>query len=119
MNSFERLFAGALLVAVMAMPAYAQTQPTKPVMGSTPSASEKTNAELAADAVVDPDAVTDGEAKDDDVTIEDSAILPSAGGHEASRAPSMELDCEKNPEDCVEELDSDSPGPTLSTPLRQ
>jgi hypothetical protein len=116
MSSFERLFAGALLVAVMAMPAYAQTPPTKPVPSFTPSGtSAPTNAELAADAVVDPDALTDGEATDDDVTIEDSAILPSAGGHEASRAPSMDLDCEKRPEDCVEPLTSDSPGPTLST----
>jgi hypothetical protein len=113
MSSFERLFAGALFVAVMAMPAHAQTQPAKPITGSAPSStSAPTNAELA----VDVDAVTDGEAVDEDVTIEDSAILPSAGGHEESRAPSMELDCEKQPEDCVAPLTSDSPGPTLSTP---
>lgn len=132
MNSFERLFAGALLGAVMAMPAYAQTPPAKPVTGSAPTSdsapantsaptgtSAPTNAERAVDGMADPDAVTDGEAVDDDVTIEDSAILPSAGGHEESRAPSMELDCEKNPEDCIEDLDSDSPGPTLSTPVRR
>jgi|GEM_PF-5613219 len=138
MNSFERLFAGALLGAVMAMPAYAQTPPAKPVTGSAPTSDSApantsaptnirtqtntiapTNAERAVDGMADPDAVTDGEAVDDDVTIEDSAILPSAGGHEESRAPSMELDCEKNPEDCIEDLDSDSPGPTLSTPVRR
>jgi len=126
MNSFERLFAGALLGAVMAMPAYAQTPPAKPVTGSAPTStsaptntSSPTNAERAVDGMADPDAMTDGEAIDDDVTIEDSAILPSAGGHEESRAPSMELDCEKNPKDCVEDLDSDSPGPTLSTPVQR
>jgi len=118
MSSVQRLFAGALLVAVMAMPAYAQTQSTKPVTGSAPCANEKTNAELAVDALVDPDTLTDGEAVDDNITIEDSAILPSAGGHEASRAPSMELDCQRNPADCVKELDTNSPGPTLSTPVR-
>jgi hypothetical protein len=134
MTSRYRLFAGALLATAMAMPAYAQTQ-TLPVQMPAQSAPTQTrpapmmqqqtlqpqqnmqprqgvapsNAEIAADAVSDPE--TDA----DDVTIEDSAILPSAEGHEASRAPSMALDCEKNPQDCVEPLTRPTTGPGLST----
>lgn len=126
MTSFERLFAGALVATAMALPAYAQTQSTEtPIFrpeftqqeiirpGSSAAPSETpgapTNAELAVDAVTEPEA-DDGEA-----TIEDSAILPSAGDQEASRAPSMDLDCEKNPKECLQPLTQESTGPTLST----
>jgi hypothetical protein len=134
MTALDRLFAGALVATIMALPAYAQSQTdqrqtsqpqpvqqsVQPPSAQPPVAQPQTGSvpripQAPADAATDTDAVTDGEAVNENVTLEDSAILPSAGGHEASRAPSMELDCEKKPEDCVEPLTSDSPGPTLST----
>jgi hypothetical protein len=46
---------------------------------------------------------------------EDSAILPSAEGHLESEAPTMEIDCQENPELCAgDPLFADSEGPTLS-----
>ncbi len=46
---------------------------------------------------------------------EDSAILPSAGGHTDSEAPTMEIDCEAHPELCTgDPLQRAVEGPALS-----
>lgn len=102
----QRLIAASLFAAVAALPAYAQTT----IERTTPGTSQPAPVQgQAMETEVDKD-------RENDVSIEESAILPSAGGHERSRAPSMDLDCEKNSEDGIEPLTTDSPGPTLSTP---
>lgn len=106
MSLSQRLIAASLFAAVAALPAYAQTT----IEPTTPGISQPAPVQgQAVETEVDKD-------RKNDVSIEESAILPSAGGHEGSRAPSMDLDCEKKSEDCVEPLTTDSPGPTLSTP---
>lgn len=60
--------------------------------------------------------VTGTEPDPDAPAVEESAILPSADGHEASQASSMALDCSDGPEACLDPLDGPSDGPTLSTP---
>lgn len=52
-----------------------------------------------------------------DLDVEDSAILPSAEGHEASRAPTMEIDCVADPGACVgDPILTPTEGPALSEP---
>lgn len=49
-------------------------------------------------------------------TVEDGAILPSAEGHVDSEAPSMGLDCDRDPASCENPLTQPAEGPALSTP---
>jgi hypothetical protein len=72
---------------------------------------------LLSAAAVGADEKTQETSKDaDELRVEDSAILPSAEGHLDSRAPTMDLDCENAPEDCVQPLERATEGPALSTP---
>jgi hypothetical protein len=66
---------------------------------------------------------TDREIADEEVALgdeeidapEDSAILPSAEGHLESEAPTMEIDCQEQPELCAgDPLETASEGPALS-----
>jgi hypothetical protein len=60
------------------------------------------------------DSEGDGDAE---LQIEDSAILPSAEGHTESRAPTMDIDCEADPEACEgEPILTPTEGPPLSRP---
>lgn len=111
----QRLIAVSLFAAMAVLPAYAQTTIERTTPGtSTSTTQDSTTRDGKTPIQALPVQRRSGE--DGDVSIEESAILPSAGGHEASRAPSMDLDCEKHSEDCIEPLTTDSPGPTLSTP---
>jgi hypothetical protein len=68
-------------------------------------------------------ATSDREIADEEVALddeeldapEDSAILPSAEGHLESEAPTMEIDCQENPELCAgDPIETASEGPALS-----
>lgn len=54
----------------------------------------------------------------DAVTLEDSAILPSTGNEGDTAAPSMALDCQRDPVSCKTPLTQPTEGPALSVPSR-
>jgi hypothetical protein len=79
-------------------------------------------AEAAVEAVKDVEAeqaqqaAEPGEAGEpgEKITVEDSAILPSTEDQGATRAPTMGLDCDKRPAECIDPIENTVAGPVLS-----
>jgi hypothetical protein len=87
--------------AAAGAPAPAATAPT----GTSEATAPATDDDLAAGE--------DGESAEIPEP-EQSAILPSAEDHDRSAAPTMEIDCEADPEMCIERLEEPAAGPDLS-----
>jgi hypothetical protein len=93
-----------VLAALAALPAVAQAQDADPDV-SAPSEEAQ--------------APHDGSLPSDnggEVRTEESAILPNAEDHLESEAETADLDCEADPDNCLDPLESQVEGPALSSP---